>query len=232
MRIPTGLEYKPELVTKDLQFIDSYENGQLMELRNEVDTYITRCYILLKEINQQDCLRHLKQSYNENIKVKDRATLAKSVLDYYNDFINFKSDDLNHYNSVKVYKSLQKNLIDFNDVFKLTIENLNKDNFEFFIKFKNYSYETLNHIDNTVSKNIAILKSFLKFLQKKTRYIFKTELFDYKVTKHKSQVVTLSNDEIKEIYYYQNYNKFEKQIIDVFIFLCMTSLRYCDYKSS
>jgi integrase len=88
----------------------------------------------------------------------------------------------------------------------------------------------LGHIDNTVSKNISILKAFLRYLQDNEIATFKSKLFKFSIPKHRSQVITLTIDEIKEIYYCDKYDKFEKPVIDVFVFLIMTAMRYCDYE--
>ncbi|GEM_PF-2223945 len=229
LKIPTGVKYHPELLDKDNNIKSEYNTVEIRKLRDAINGYITYCYQWHKEINQQDCLLYLKQHYDVNIRVRDTVRQEKTILEYFNDFVNLKSEDLSHYNSMRVYNSLKTNLTEFDKLYKLTLDSINLDDAEFLIKFKNYSYNTLNHIDNTVSKNVAILKKFLKYLQKKTRHSFKSEIFDYTVGKHPSQVVTLTEDEVKEIYYCQKYDKFEKQVIDVFIFLCMTSMRYSDY---
>jgi integrase len=81
-----------------------------------------------------------------------------------------------------------------------------------------------------VSKNISILKAFLRYLQDNEIATVKSKMFRFSIPKHRSQVVTLTEDEIKEIYYCDKYDKFEKTVIDVFIFLIMTAMRYCDYE--
>jgi integrase len=120
------------------------------------------------------------------------------------------------------------NLEKFDKTFNMTFDKIN--DLQFFYAFRNYSITKLNHIDNTISKNAAIIKSFFRYLQDNEIFTFKSRLFSFKVDKNPAQVVTLTADEIREIYYCDKYDKFERQLIDVFVFLCVTSIRYSDYE--
>lgn len=154
-----------------------------------------------------------------------------TILEYFRIFKDEKQRELLfHYNSERVYNSLLTTLIAFDKHYKLSFESINAPNKLFFHKFREFSNNNMNHIDNTVSKNVSILKKFIKDLQDRTNYNFKSSLLDYKVKKAPAQVVTLSEDELKEIYTHQDYNKFERRLIDVFVFMCMTSIRYGDYE--
>lgn len=229
IRINTGYKYKPELMDKNYNFIDNnFSNGKIRQLKDAVNEYLTYCYVWKLNINQKDCLIYLKQHYDNNIRAKEDNKQSKTVLQYLQDFVDLKTMQLNNDNSVKVYNNLLKNLKTYNaDEYQLTFDSIN--NLEFFYKFRNYSIETLKHIDNTISKNIAILKAFLRHLQDLEVYTFKTALFNFSIKKTPSQVVTLDMAELSEINNCKKYDKFERVIIDVFIFLCMTSIRYSDY---
>lgn len=230
LKINTGFKYIPDGMTEDLYFKDNdYINGIIRQLKDAVNGYITKCYVYKKDINQKDCKIYLKNNFNENIRAKGDGNLQqKQIIEYFTAFVNLKALELNNYNSQRVYNNLLKNLKEFENEYKLTFESVN--NIEFFYKFRNYSVETLDHIDNTISKNVAILKAFLKHLQNNEIYNFKSSLFDFSISKTPTQVVTLNSDEIQEIFYWDKYDRFERRLIDVFVFLCMTSIRYSDYE--
>ena len=227
--VNTGYKYHPESMTKELDFKDQYTNSLLMRWQDAVNRYVTNCYVYRKEINQKDCMRYLHDNFDDTIRFKDDIKPdSKKVLAYFQDFVDNKALELNHYNSQRVYNSLVTNLKEFEKEYALTFESINK--LEFFYRFRDYSVKTLDHIDNTISKNVAILKSFLSYLQDNEIYTFKSALFNYSVSKTPAQVVTLTAEEIKQIYYCDKYDKFERQLIDVFVFLCVTSLRFSDYE--
>lgn len=229
--VNTGFKPVQDNMTADNWYKDNdYINGLIMQMKNNLDAYVTECYIRNKDINQRDCLTYLKEHYKNNIRIRENKPQQKTVLQYFSDFVINKAQELTHYNSQRVYNSLETNLKEFDKTYKLNLDSINADDRLFFYKFRDYSIVTLNHIDNTISKNISILKSFLKYLHKKTKYNFDPDLFDFSVGKNPAQVVTLTAQEIHDIYYCQKYDKFERQLIDVFVFLCVTSLRYSDYE--
>jgi integrase len=203
-------------------------NGEIMQVKNNVDSYINQCRMRRKTVNHRECLEYLKEHYKADIRIREDKPIQKTILQYFSDFVNNKALELNHYNSQRVYNSLETNLKEFEKEYALTFESMNK--LDFFYRFRDYSVKTLDHIDNTISKNVAILKSFLSYLQDNEIYSFKSALFNYSVGKTPAQVVTLTAEEIKQIYYCDKYDKFERQLIDVFVFLCVTSLRYSDYE--
>jgi integrase len=230
LKINTGYKYEPDKMTEDLYFKDdAHANGLIRQLKDAVSGYITNCYVYKKDINQKDCKIYLKRHFDDNIRIReDGNSQQKQILEYFTDFVNLKALELNNYNSQRVYNNLLKNLKEFDNEYRMTFESVN--NIEFFYKFRNYSVETLDHIDNTISKNVAILKAFLKHLQSTEVYNFKSALFDFSISKTPAQVVTLNAAEIQEIFYCNKYDRFEKRLIDVFMFLCMTSIRYSDYE--
>jgi len=226
--VNTNIQYDPKTMGKELSFEEQYGNIEFRKWLNSVGSYIHMCRVWGREPNQQGCLEYLRNETKLEIKSNPNSKPEKSVMDYFQDFINEKGKELGgHYNSQRVYNSLHKNMKEFNETYNLTLEKLNDLNF--FYDFRDYSYK-IGHIDNTVSKNISILKAFLRYLQDNEVAIFKTKMFKFSIPKHRSQVVTLTENEIREIYYCDKYDKFERTIIDVFIFLIMTAMRYCDYE--
>lgn len=231
-RILINTGHKPDstgMTAENLFKKNDYINGLILRQKNSVDKYINQCLSYRKEINQKDCLIYLKEHYNQDIRIREgNKPPEKTVLQYFTDFVNRKTSELNHYNSQRVYNSLLTNLTEFDKTYHMTFAKIN--DLMFFYAFRDYSVQTLHHIDNTISKNVAIIKSFLKHLQDEEVFIFKSKLFTFKIAKYTAEVVTLTSDEIREIYYCDKYNKFERKVIDVFVFLCVTALRYSDYE--
>jgi len=227
--VNTNIEYDPNTMDKGLTFEEQYGNPTYRRWLNTVSDYLTTCRLRGKEPNQKECLEYIQHNSDLQVRLPESGKPEKTVMNYFQDFINEKEKELgSHYNSQRVYNSLHTNLKEFDKTYKLTFEKLN--NINFFYEFRDFSYKKLGHIDNTVSKNISILKAFLRYLQDNEVTIFKSKLFKFSIPKHRSQVVTLNPDEIKEIYYCDKYDKFERPVIDVFVFLIMTAMRYCDYE--
>ena len=160
-RILVNTTFKPipDKMTDDNWYKNnSYGNGLIMQMKNNVDRYINQCRISRKDVNQRDCLLYLKEHYKEDIRIREEKPVQNTILQYFSDFVNNKALELNHYNSQRVYNSLQTNLKEFEKEYTMTFESINK--LEFFYRFRDYSVKTLDHIDNTISKNVAILKSF------------------------------------------------------------------------
>jgi len=226
--VNTDIKYDPDTMDKGLTFEEQYGNPLFRRWLNTVADYLTTCHLGGNEPNQKDCLEYIHYKFSSQNKIPATVKPEKTVMNYFQDFINEKSKELGgHYNSIRVYNNLQTNLKEFNETYSLTFEKLNDINF--FYDFRDFSYKK-GHIDNTVSKNISILKAFLRHLQDNEIANIKSKLFKFSIPKHMSQVVTLTEDEIREIYYCDKYDKFERRVIDVFIFLIMTAMRYCDYE--
>lgn len=231
-RILVNTGFKPDkgrMTEENLFKNNDYTNSQIISLKNTVDKYINQCRSYKWDISQQGCNRYLNEHNNLNIRIKEHEKPPeKTVMQYFNDFVKLKALELNHYNSLRVYNSLLTNLQGFEKTYRMTFERIN--NLEFFYKFRNYSVQESHHIDNTISKNVTIIKAFMRYIQDKEIFTFKSALFNFKIKKSPAQVVTLNTDEIREIYYCDKYNMFERNLIDVFIFMCMTSIRYSDYE--
>lgn len=226
--VNTNIEYDPNTMDKGLTFEEQYGNPTYRRWLNTVSDYLTMCRLRGNEPNQKECLEYIQHNSDLQVRLPESGKSEKTVMNYFQDFINEKQKELGgHYNSIRVYNSLHTNLKEFNKTYKLTLEKLS--NINFFYDFRDYSYK-IGHIDNTVSKNISILKGFLRYLQDNEVATFKPKLFKYSIPKQPSQVVTLTPEEIKEVYYCDKYDKFEKPVIDVFVFLIMTAMRYCDYE--
>jgi integrase len=218
IKINTG--YKPN----DIK--DASINNFIKGMQSKVDMYILTCRNENKKIDNRDCSNYLNLDYPE-IKVKEQKEITNNdILVHLNNFVDQKILELNYINSSKIYPVLKNNLIEFNKQYKLTPESINDINFLY--KFRDFGYNTKNLVDNTLSKRISLVKSFLKYLDTNEIVKIKTILFQYKIPKRQSEIVSLTRDEILTIYN-QKYNKDEQILIDIFIFLTLTGLRYGDY---
>lgn len=230
-RILINTMYKPEkgrMTSENLFKTNEYVNSLILRQKNAVDEYINHCRRHRREVSQHDCSLYLHKLNFANIHLSSsKVANEKSILQHFKDFVVFKTKELSHYNSIRVYNSIYTNLKEFDKFYPLTFQSVNTQ--QFFPEFKQFSIEKLNHIDNTISKNVAIIKAFLKYLQDEDIFLFKSKILSFKVPKSPPQVISLTTKEITEIYLFKLYNEFERKVIDVFVFLCMTSLRYSDY---
>jgi len=226
----TGFKVKKTELTKDCFFKkNDYMNSLLMEKINEVNKYLTHCYSYKEEITNKGLNEFIKRNSRQYKPVYEPLKTELSVMKIYEKFVELKKGELiNHYNSIRVYNSLTKSLQRYSDAKGLTFEKMNT--LEFLYDFRIYSNTELKHLDNTVSKNVNLIKQFYKYCRKNKIYDFNPDLQDYKIERSRPHIISLTRDELQSIFDCTKYNQSEQRVIDVFIFLCLTSLRFSDYR--
>jgi len=248
IKINTYQPYIEGMHRKDLLYnnkMSDYENlnQTIMNLKNKVDQYITYklSYVDTKRIgvSQKECKNFLKTgefTLSENVQPIPPRKLT--FIDCYNDFIESKRIELRDSPSLKDYKSLLNALLDYQTTnsMKLTFNIVNDK--DFFNKFRNYlgtkhkngkSKGELNN--NTVHKRFSSLKTFMSWIEEKDIFIFKHQLYKYKIQKFNTDFVTLNREEIRQLENLKIDNPYWQKIIDVFVCNCFMSLRFGDLQT-
>lgn len=255
IRVNTGNEYQSSYVKSD-GFYNSakkdYEklNDEMSALLSKANEYIKFCLENDKKMNNKDCKSYMfsKWSFTSNDETKtdhnDKPKEGLFAMDYYNDFYSYKEAELQNKYSLKDYKSLQNSLLDFErDNGRFTFSDMNGK--EWLFRFRDYLAEKRpneSHLDKskrvylsegglsdtTINKRIQTLKNWFLWIMNNDLYSFSNEVMRYNVKKGQQEIITLSLDELKALYNFDEYDKKERLVIDVFVFNCLTGLRYGD----
>lgn len=129
--------------------------------------------------------------------------------------------------TLKIFRTLKDNLSAFQEELNYRIDFETIDNI-FLNEFKTWLYEVQDNSDNTVSKNIEKLKTFLNWATE-NKFNSQTTYKTFKANRRDKIIVFLSEQELKKV---QNLdltaNKSLERVRDVFCFGCYTGLRYSD----
>jgi integrase len=188
---------------------------------------------------QRDIVYHYRLENGNNpprdyIKMKMRNEMLpnnSTLQDYIKEFMTFKQNEVKHGNikqqSLIEYKNLQSSLTAFEKASKkyfqlieVTEDMVNKLKLHLIKKGLN---------NNTIKKRLKSFKIFLNFCE--SRKYLKLN-FDYsriKIKTYDPTIVTLTDDEFQKLKAWEP-GKYQR-VKDLFLFGCMTSLRYSDILS-
>jgi len=164
--------------------------------------------------------------------MKGEVVPKDCLMDYYREFLEFKSSEIVKGNlqptSLIDYKTLRTILLDY--------EKLNKTKFQpshltenFLIRFKEYLLHTRNMNNNTAHKRIKILKSFLNYCEERKYFKLGFNFSAFKMKGYDPTIISLSEEEFLKLRDWDG-GRFEK-VKDLFIFGCLTSLKFSIIKN-
>lgn len=169
----------------------------------------------------------LKEHFDQ---VFERVTKVSSFFDVYDSFTEEKIK-LKEWSksTIKRYKNIKNLLEEFEIVknYKLTFGKVNK---KFFTEFTDFCYEHKDHYTNTFSRNVGLFKTFM-FWSVKNGYAFNSDFIDFKKPQRVlTRQEALSMEQVKALYEFQCATESLTKAKDVFVFQCLTGLRYGDLK--
>jgi integrase len=227
--------------TRMVNFVDL--NNKTIELKRQVDEYIGHKIKigLIHKISQSECVRFIKEGpdslrfYN----ITPKYNVKKTINDYFDDFYNFKKEELNNRPSYKDYLTLSNSIKDYQKYHKtqLTFDIMNDK--EFMVKYRNFLSEKrgkeyisrggLN--DNTINKRMTCLKTFFKWCEEKELFTFKSIVHNFPSPKYHNNIVVVTKEEILNLLELKFENKTWEKIRDVFVCNCFLGLRISDLKT-
>jgi hypothetical protein len=190
--------------------------------------------------SRQKLKEHLDNFFYQNLEEaqKDEPTLYKLIDRFIEGEIKSKGKDKSQA-SINNYRSVKKHLLEFQKKrgYKVDFETINLDFFyqyvAFLKKYKPKNSEETGLSQNTIAKDITILKVFMGEavdLGFTNNLQFKHKKFT--VASVDTDAVYLTEQEVMKIYNYDfsGNNKLE-QVRDLFVVGCFTGLRYSDYSN-
>lgn len=131
--------------------------------------------------------------------------------------------------TIKRYKNIKNHLLEFEKHigYNLTFGNINE---RFYTDFTDYCYSTLDHGTNTFARNVGLFKTFM-FWALKEKYTYNEAFKAFKKPERViTQEVALTLDQVKTIFAFETKSKSLEKVRDVFVFQCLTGLRYGELK--
>tara|TARA_R110001606_G_scaffold178630_1_gene325230 strand:- start:4445 stop:5689 length:1245 start_codon:yes stop_codon:yes gene_type:complete len=178
-------------------------------------------FILLNNINPtEDYL--LKK-----IESSDEVHLTFDFMICFQEFID-KNKSIKAERTIKSYVTTKNYIQDYIDYFETSI-NFEDVDFDFFEKFRIYSFDIKNTKNNYFSKLIGILKTFMSWAFEK-EYHSNLNFKKFKANEDETEVVYLTMDELMNLYKFEFESNRLNHVRDVYCFGCFTGLRFSDIK--
>lgn len=180
------------------------------------------------KINEEFNSKILKKAFDQEFKKVAKSKL--SFFDAYDDFMIEKQKRKEWKPStIKRYANIKNHLLTFEarKKYKLTFSTIN-NNFD--TEFKDYCYRVLDHSTNTFARNLGLFKTFM-FWALKNKYTYNNSFIDFKKPERViTKEIALNLDQVNEIYTYQPKSLALERVRDIFVFQCLTGLRYGELK--
>ena len=165
---------------------------------------------------------YLRDSLNKKLTLHDKNTPFFDALD---EFIVINSG-IRQPNTIKKYKSLKKHLKSFESIKNrnLTFDSIN---LKFYDAFTSYLMNDLEHVNNTVSKYIKTLKTYMKWTMERD-YHKNDEFVKFSAKEKPADITYLTSNQLLHL----NDIKIEDETLvlvkDYFCLACFTGLRFSD----
>lgn len=183
---------------------------------------------LYTKIGEDFTSKTLKESFDDEF--KKVSTRKNLFFDAYDSFMDEKKKRREWKPAtIKRYTNIKNHLVEFEKKrkYKLTFSKINS---KFYTEFVDYCYTTLDHNTNTFSRNIGLFKTFM-FWALKEKYTYNEAFKDFvKPERVITKEVALTIDQVKTIFEFVPKSKALEKVKDIFVFQCLTGLRYGELK--
>lgn len=200
-------------------------------IKRQLDRY-SNLFLLITELykntDREITIEEVRKEFDKEFK---RVSLSKNKFyDAYEEFMAFKQKNKEWSPAtIKRYKNIKTHLKDFekSKKYKLTFDTITQ---KFYTEFTDYCMTEKGHINNTFSRNVGLVKTFL-FWALKNKYTYKADFINFK---KKPKVITnqiaLKKEDIVTILAKEFESKKLEKVRDVFVFSCVTGLRFGELK--
>ena len=202
-------------------------------IKKQLDRYssfFTEIVNRYKNINEELSITIIRQRFDEKFK---KAKAKEDFFRIYDEFIEERANDYTGKGiskSTKTRYEYNKNLLlEFQNYskIKITLGNFNVKIYNQFIK---YCVEVKDHSANTIHRDVGLLKTFLYWTLNK-KYTYNNDFINFqKPPKFRTDEIALNYQQVEEIYNYDfSKNKRLERVRDLFVFGCVTGLRFGNY---
>jgi len=199
------------------------KNEKIDELKKEIESYLRKLKSKGQEYFHGDLLNHLK-SLKKNQNIKNNKT---DLIHYFDLYIDQKTSKFS-IQTIKAYRTTKNHFYHY-------LNTLNKKS----IKFQSINHSILNEFVDHLRINLNLSPAARGKHIKNLKAIMNQSLNDglhdnssfqsFKKEKEDSAHVYLSHAELNLLNQFRDYTESERFIIDVFLFICWTGVRFGDY---
>ncbi|MCK8521932.1 site-specific integrase [Aquimarina sp. D1M17] len=170
----------------------------------------------------------LKAAFDKEFKKTPRT--KDTFFDRYDEFMSFNQKQQNwSLSTVKRYKNIKNILKNFEKEKKYTLT-FTAITDRFHAEFTDYCMNDLKHINNTYSRNLGLFKTFM-FWALKNKHTYNSAFVGFEKKKRViTKQIALSMLDIQTILTYDYKNERLERVRDVFVFACVTGMRFGELK--
>lgn len=232
LALNTGERIKAELWDKAAQRAnlrktqDKIVKGSLKNLNQYLNIYESKIIDITRTVRSKDHSSGFSVIVNEIKKQFDKR--ETSIFAVYDEFLSIKRHEVSKqsilkFNRVKAlleeYQKANREKLDFDKITPL-----------FFSKFNSFLIDNKNMLNNTATKNIQFLKSFLIWANN-NNFADNNSYKSFKGKSEKNEVIYLTEDELMTLYNLDLEDERLKRVRDLFVYQCFTGVRYSDIQN-
>ena len=232
LTLNTGEKIKPELWDKNAQRTnlrktkDTILKGSLKNINQYLNAFENKIYDITRSIRSKDFSAGFSVVASEIKKQFDKR--ETDLFTIFDEFIAIKKLEVSKPSIIK-FKRIKSLLEEYQKLYR---EKLNFDKITplFFTKFYNFLIERKKMLNNTASKNIQFLKTFLIWANT-NNYTNNTSYKTFKSKTETNEVIYLTEPELMTLYNLRLDNEKLKRVRDLFVYQCFTGVRYSDIQN-
>lgn len=201
------------------------KNAKIKRYQKEIELYVFQLDRLGKEYFHSNLTKHLKNLGS----IKSHSGSKSDFISYFQNFLIDKKNDYTN-STLKAYKTTQRHFSEF-----LTKKGKKSIAFESITtklikEFTKYLSENANLAPATRGKHVKNIKAIMN--ESLFEGLHQNRDFrDAKKENEQSPNIFLDIEELNSLKNFTDYSQEEQDMINVFLFMCFTGLRYSDYKS-
>lgn len=205
----------------------THKDANATTIKTQLDRY-SEAFLGLesehKKMNEEFTSLALKDAFNKAFK---KSSNKKNL--FFEAFDEFMEEKMKRkewkHSTVKRYTNIKNHFTNFEKERQYTLT-FSKINETFFTEFTDYCYTDLDHSTNTFARNVGLIKTFLYWAFKKN-YTYNESFKEFKnPDRAETEEIALTMDQLEAIFEYDTKSASLEKIKDIFVFQCLTGLRY------
>lgn len=235
-RVPTGKSIEPKYWVQSSELVDKRSedsakiNSHLSERLSEFNKYKLRKEALEEKMSLEDIKRILKGLPIEEQKSKTKGIVYPTISEAFDNYVKFQKMKPGSKNNHRITKNVLVDFCKSKYRKELTIDKISYDFLLRFVKYLREDREIPNQ-QNTVAKRLKLLKTVLRFSNRRGKYKLEDPFAEYPIENGKHREIALSDKEYNDLKKAKlpvsacNSMKLARHI---FIFCAETGLRFSD----
>jgi len=229
-KVVSNVKVKEKDWIKKTQRVKSPLKSEEYNYHIEFNKIIEDLDIKVKEIFRFILLNNINPTEDyllKKIESKEEVHLTFDFMTCFQEFID-KNKSIKAERTIKSYVTTKNYIQDYIDYFNTPL-NFEDIDFDFFEKFRIYSFDIKNAKNNYFSKLIGTLKTFMSWSYEK-EYHSNLAFKKFKVKEDETEVIYLTIEELMSLYNFDFESDRLNHVRDVYCMGCFCGLRYSDLK--